>query len=123
MALLDDKREVLLLATLIADLIVLIGFGTTAVLAIRLLNAKVRAATVPEAPDPMRPLLYVAAVLFWPAALALGMARLGSEQRVRTARAMLLIALGHLTFAVLVAIAIVTAVALRPPRLLLDLLP
>jgi hypothetical protein len=119
----SEKHAVLLVATIIADVIVLLGCGVAAVIAIRRLNAKVRAATLPEAPDPARPLLYAASVLFWPLALALGMARLGKPETVRSARVMLFIALGHFVFALVVAIAIVTVVAVYPPRFLLDLLP
>jgi len=118
-----EKHTILLISTLIADLIVLLGFGVAAAFAVRLLNAKARAATVPEAPDPSRPLLYVVAVLMWPVALALGMARLGKQETVRSARVLLLIALGHFAFAVVVAITIVTVVAVDPPRLVLELLP
>jgi hypothetical protein len=119
----DEKRTVLLIATIIADLIVLAGWGVAAAFAVRLLNAKARAATVPEAPDPSRPLLYAAAVVLWPFALAFGMMKMSKPETVRTGRVLLLIGLGHFTFATLVAVAIVTAVAVDPPRFLLDLLP
>jgi hypothetical protein len=91
--------------------------------AVRALNAKVRATTVPEAPDSSRPLYYVAGVFFWPLALGLGMARVQKPETVRSARVLLLIALGHLAFSTLVAIAIVTFVASDPPQIVLDLLP
>jgi hypothetical protein len=119
----DDKRTILLIATVIADLIVLGGFGAFAVYAVRALNAKARAVTVPEAPDSSRPVLYLAGVFFWPLALALGMARVQKPETVRSGRVLLLIALGHFAFATLAAIALVTFVATDPPDVVLELLP
>lgn len=119
----SEKQTVLLIATILADLIVLVGCGVAGSLAVRSLNAKVRAAPVPEAPDPSRPVLYLVSALFWPVALALGMARLAKPETVRSARVMLFIALGHFALALLIAVALVTAVALHPPRFVLDLLP
>jgi hypothetical protein len=119
----DEKHTILLVSTIIADLIVTVGWAVAVFFAVRQLNAKVRATTVPEARDPSRPLLYAVSVLFWPAALALGMARLGKPDSVRSARVMLCIALGQFSLALLVAIGIVTTVAVYPPRVLLDLLP
>lgn len=119
----EDKRTILLIATILADLIVAGGFVIFAVYAVRWLNAKARAATVPEAPDPNRPLLYLGAVLFWPLALVLGMTRLQKPETVRSARVLLSIALGHFAFAALIAVALVTFVAADPPQIVLDLLP
>jgi hypothetical protein len=118
----EEKRTILLIATIIADLIVLGGFGAFAVYAVRALNAKVRAATIAEAPDTNRALYYLGAVLFWPLGLALGMARVQKPETVRSGRVLLLIALGHFAFAVLAAIAIVTVVAANPPDVVLELL-
>jgi hypothetical protein len=118
-----DKRTLLLVATIIADLIVLGGFVAFGVYAVRAMNAKVRATTAAEAPDSSRPLLYLGAVLLWPLALALGMARMQKPETVRSARVLLSIALGHFAFATLAAIAIVTVVASNPPDVVLDLLP
>jgi hypothetical protein len=118
-----DKRTILLIATIIADVIVLGGFVAFAVWAVRALNAKVRATTVPEAADSNRALYYLGGVLFWPIALAFGMARVQKPETVRSARVLLLIALGHLAFSTLAAIAIVTFVASDPPDFVLDLLP
>ncbi len=117
-----DKQQILLVSTIIADAIVVIGFVVTVVFAVRLLNARARTAPQPP-PDAGRSLLYVGAVMLWPLALGLGMAKLGKPETVRTARVLLLIAMGHFTFAVLAAVAIVTAVAVDPPRFVLDLLP
>jgi hypothetical protein len=117
-----DKQQILLLSTVIADAIVVTGFVVAMVFAIRMLNAKARSAPVPP-PDPARALLYLGAVVFWPLAVGLGMANLGKPETVRTARVLLLITIGHLSFAVIVAVAIVTAVAIDPPRVVLDLLP
>ena len=117
-----DKQQILLVSTIIADAIVMIGFAVAAVFAIRMLNAKARTAPMPP-PDPARALLYLGAVVFWPLALGLGMAKLGKPETVRTARVLLLITIGHFTFAVLAAVAIVTAVAIDPPRFVVDLLP
>jgi hypothetical protein len=119
----SEKHSILLVSTILADLIVLLGFGIAAFFAIRHLNTKVARTPVPEAPDASRPLLYLGGVLFWPLALALGMVRLGKPETVRSARVLLLIAIGHFTFAVLAAIAIVTVVAIHPPQIVLDLLP
>jgi hypothetical protein len=62
-------------------------------------------------------------VPFRPVALALGMARLGKPDSVRSARVMLCIALGQFSLALLAAIGIVTTVAVNPPRVVLELLP
>jgi len=118
----QDKQAILLISTILADGIVGLGFVVAMVFAIRLLNAKARTAPPPP-PDPTRALLYLGAALFWPVALGLGMAKLGKPETVRTARVLLLITIGHFVFALLVAVALVTAVALDPPRIVLDALP
>ena len=74
----DEKRTILLVSTIIADLIVTIGWAV---------------------------------------------ARLGKPESVRSARVMLCIVLGQFSLALLVAIGIVTAVAVDPPQIVLDLLP
>lgn len=113
----------LLVATILADLIVVLGFCVFAVFAVRALNAKVAETRVPEAADSSRPLLYLAAVLLWPVALGLGMARLGKPETARSGRVMLLIAIGHFSFAMVIAVALVTVGAVYAPPELLDLLP
>jgi hypothetical protein len=117
-----EKHAILLVATILADLIVVAGVGAGLYFAVRQLNAKVRGAPV-QAPDPSLPVLYLACALFWPVALALGMARLGKPETVRSARVMLLIVVGYFALSTVAAIAIVTAVALDPPSIVLDLLP
>jgi len=119
----SEKHTVLLVATILADLIVVVGFSVFVFFAVRALNAKVAKTPVPEAPDSSLPVLYIAAVLVWPAALALGMARLGKPETVRSGRVMLLIAIGHFTLAVVLAVALVTVGAVYAPPELVNLLP
>ncbi len=110
----------LLLATLAADGIVLASWCVAAFLAVRFINGRVeRALASPASPSEgvgdVALLLYGASLLFWPAALGIGMYHLGRPASARVGRNCLFIALGHFTLAVLAAIAIVTGLAIFAP--------
>lgn len=113
------EATILLLATIAADLIVLIGFVVASFFVVKLVDGRVERALQrpPTGPGPgdLKLLAYAASVLFWPAALGFGLTWLNKAESAREGRVCLLLGLAHLGLAVLAAIAIVTGVAIAMP--------
>ncbi len=113
------EATMLLLATIAADLIVLVGFLLAAFFVVRLVNGRVESALLrpPTGPGPgdLKLLAYAASALFWPAALGFGLTWLGKPESTREGRVCLFLGIAHFALAVVAAIAIVTGVAVLMP--------
>lgn len=117
----SSAREpaILLLATIAADLIVLVGFLVAAFFVVKFVDGRVERALQqpPTGPGPadLKLLAYAASALFWPAALGFGLTWLNKAESAREGRVCLLLGLAQFGLAVLAAIAIVTGVAIAMP--------
>lgn len=108
-----------LIAMGVADAIVLFGWVGIAAVVIHVVNGRVDRAQPGDAgPGDLAPLFYIVSLLFWPAALVSGLHFLGRPGGARAGRICLFLFLGHITFSVLIAIAITLYVVLRYPHFL-----
>lgn len=121
----SDDATIALISTVIADVLVLGGWVVTAVLIAvftnRVMNRQLAALPEGKAEEPqgaMWVVLVAIALFFWPAGVALGILFLGKPETARAGRACVAMLLVNFSFAVVVAIGIVTAVALAFPQLL-----
>ena len=121
----SEDALILLVATVIADLIVLAGWlGLAAggwVIATVRMNALLAQLPPgkPEEPEgAVRYAIYGVSLLFWPAALTFAIYFLTKPETARAGRMCVAMLLLYVTFSVLVAIAIVTGVAVAFPDLI-----
>ncbi len=98
-------------SAIIASLIVLFGWGIAVYFIVRYVNRKVNKITdqVYEKIGDFRYLFYGVSVLFWPAALVLGIYFLNNGRDARVGRICIFILLGTFTICFLVTIALVIA--------------
>lgn len=121
----SDDATIALIATAIADIIVLGGWIVIAVaigaFVQRVTSRQLAALPEGKAEEPAGAMFFVLAaiaLLFWPAGLALGIYFLSKPETARAGRACVAMLVANFSFAVLVAIAIVTGVAIAFPELL-----
>jgi hypothetical protein len=117
---------IVLVATVIADLIVGGGWGVVAIgllLFLRALKVRRLAELTPGTPEepsvPLRIVFAGLALMFWPAGLAMGLFFLTKPATVRAGVLCLQMLILNFSFAVVAAIAIVTAMAIAMPALFL----
>lgn len=121
----SEDAIVLLVATALADLIVLVGWvglavGVWIVVTVRMkaLLARLPEGKAEEPEGVVRYLLYAVSLVFWPAGVALALYFLTKPETARAGRVCVAMVLVYVTLSVLLAIGIVTAVAVAMPDLL-----